>query len=93
MCNHGLVTPGGSNFPAPSGNSIVDAAIAYISRLFYAGKYIDAQLELTKLAVKAKLEEHKAILQALVAIAENTTDDNLKHQMFQSICMLAFSWA
>lgn len=93
MSNHDISFHGGSSFPFQSGNAIIDSALCTMTRLFYTGRWIEANEKLAEIAANAKLDEHKAILEALKSIANNTQDDNLKLQMFDRIYMLAVSWA
>lgn len=94
MSNYGLTsyTQNSGNSPVPfdltSNTSWLSAALSNITRFVYAGRWIDAQREISLAALKAKSEERAKLLDSLTKIALQTKDDQMRNQMFHEIMIL-----
>ena len=92
MSDFSIVDYGSGNIGASAGIGAFNAAINALSGPFYKGKVIDAQANVAVEALEDRRYERIKILETLGTIANNTSDQQVRQQMFQQIAMIAMSW-
>ena len=92
MKNSMMPFDGGSMFPSPNlGNSLISSGINSILALLYAKKWIEAQKKCAEVMMAMKMEERKAVIDALTKIALDTKDAQTRRHMFDAILDYAVS--